>query len=87
MRPEGVEPGQEASPAPGTGQLDAAHRQEVSSLIILSAASLLHLCACLSVCRQEKQGAYPLNPKEIREPSILHTPPRCPQGVTKELFP
>ena len=47
MRPGGVEPGQEASPAPVTGQLDAAHRQEVSSPIILSAASLLHLCVCL----------------------------------------
>lgn len=50
-----------SSPAPGTGQLDAVHRQEVSSPIILSTPSLLHLCVCLSVCRQEKQGVHPLN--------------------------
>lgn len=86
VRPGGVEPGQEASPAPVTGQLDAAHRQEVSSPIILSVASLLHLCVCLSVGRKSR-ASTPSTPKEIREPSILHPPPRCPHGVTTELFP
>lgn len=75
-----------SSPAPGTGELDAAHRQEVSSPIILSTPSLLHLCVCLSVGRKSRERT-PSTPKEIREPSILHTPPRCPQGITAELFP
>ncbi|CAN0530356.1 unnamed protein product [Rangifer tarandus platyrhynchus] len=76
----------DSSPAPGTGQLDAAHRQEVSSPIILSTPSLLHLCVYLSVGRKSRERT-PSTPKEIREPSILHTPPRCPQGITTELFP